>query len=470
MQSWCLADIVQYTHGSLLQGEAQRRVHGVSTDSRLVQAGELFIALRGERFDGHQFVAAAVQRGATAVMLSEAWAASDSPDVDRSSPAVILVPDTLRALQDLARARRQQFHGTVVAITGSNGKTTVKEMTAAVLQQRFSTFKSPGNLNNHIGLPLAWLRVPPADDVVVCEMGMNHLGEIQLLCDIARPHVGVVTNIALAHVGYVGSLERIQQAKGELIDALDASGVAIVNADDPRTYALGQRAACRVITFGTDSKATVRGQVRADYGLQGVQWMLEIDGTTWDVSLPLPGIHNMMNALAAIAVGVALQIPFADMVAGLQAYHGLYGRLSIRRGQDDVTLIDDTYNANPQSMRVALDVLGHISVAGRRLAVLGDMLELGDAAPTLHREIGALVPHCGVDHLIVVGEFARYIAEGAHDAGMAPASIHYAASRDEALALLQHLLRPRDVVLFKGSRGMAMEHLVSALSVDAGEP
>lgn len=469
MYSWSIADIVQHTQGTLLQGDAQLLVHGVSTDSRLAQGGELFVALKGEHFDGHQFVPAAAQRGVVAVVVSEVQALPVATVASGGIPAaVILVRDTLGALQDLARAHRRQFQGTVVAITGSNGKTTVKEMTAAVLQTRFTTFKSPGNLNNHIGLPLALLRLAPANEVAVCEMGMNHLGEIRLLCDIARPHLGVITNVALAHVGYIGSLDHIQQAKGELIDALDTSGVAIVNADDPRTLALGRRAPGRVITFGTGSEAIVRGRVRTDYGLQGVQCEVEIDGVPWDIRLPIPGVHNVMNALAAAAVGVAMQVPAADIVAGLQAYRGMYGRMAVRRGREEVTLIDDTYNANPHSMRAALDFLASIPVAGRRLAVLGDMLELGEAAQALHQEIGALAMHSGVHHLIALGPLARDIAQGAHNAGMAAECIHYAVDQQDVLAVLEHLQRPQDVILLKGSRGMAMEHLVRALAVDAG--
>jgi UDP-N-acetylmuramoyl-tripeptide--D-alanyl-D-alanine ligase len=467
MYPWPLADIVQHTHGTLLQGDAQLRVSGVSTDSRLVKVGDLFVALRGERVDGHQFVAAAVQRGAVAVLISAVQPTASA--VDDLSVAIILVRDTLQALQDLARAQRRQFHGTVVAITGSNGKTTAKELTAAVLQTRFATFKSPGNLNNHIGLPLALLHLASTHEIAVCEMGMNHLGEIRLLCDIAQPHLGVVTNIALAHVGYVGSLERIQQAKGELIAALDPTGVAIVNADDPRTLALGKQAPCRVITFGTAETAMVRGRVRADHGLHGVQCLVDIDGAARDVHLHLPGTHNLMNALAAAAVGVALQVPAAAIVAGLQTYRGMYGRLAIRRGQEDVTLIDDTYNANPDSMRVALELLARVPVSGHRLAVLGDMLELGDAAPALHHEVGVLVHRSGVHHLIVLGQLARYIAQGAQEAGLTAERIHYAASQEEALTLLKRLQGPHDVVLVKGSRGMAMEHLVQALAGDAGE-
>jgi UDP-N-acetylmuramoyl-tripeptide--D-alanyl-D-alanine ligase len=469
MHSWRIADLVQITHGTLLRGDDQQQVHGVSIDSRTVQAGELFIALQGERFDGHQFAPAAIRQGAAAILVSDAQAAL--VDASETAPsAVLLVADTLVALQDLARAHRHRLPGTVVAITGSNGKTTVKEMTAAVLQTRFATYKAPGNFNNHIGLPMALLRMVPAHDVGVFELGMNHLGEICQLCAIAQPHIGVVTNIGLAHVGYLGSIECIQQAKGELIEALDASGVAIVNADDPRALALGQLTSGRLITFGLGQGAEVRGRLQEDRGLQGVQCTLEIQETVWEVELPLPGVHNVMNALAAAAVGVAMQVSGADIVAGMQTYRGMYGRLAMRRGRGDVILIDDTYNANPHSMQVALRFLAHVPTTGRRLAVLGDMLELGDAAPALHLEVGDLAARSQVQHLIALGPLARYIVQGARDAGMAEAQMHYAADQQEALALLEHLQRPGDIILLKGSRGMAMEHLVHALAGDAGEP
>jgi UDP-N-acetylmuramoyl-tripeptide--D-alanyl-D-alanine ligase len=386
----------------------------------------------------------------------------------QAPPAVIDVPDTLVALQALARARRRQFQGTVVAITGSNGKTTVKEMSAAVLQQQYTIFRSPGNLNNHIGLPLALLRMPLSTEVAVFEMGMNHLGEIAHLCTIARPHIGVVTNVALAHVGPVGSIMKVQEAKGELVEALDAAGVAVLNADDPRTYALRQRAAGRVITFGQNEPARIRGRIRTDHGLGGVQCDLECDGTRWAVHLPMPGAHNIMNALAAVAVGTVLGVSGDNIVSGLQRYTGIPGRMTVRRGRQEVTLIDDTYNANPQSMQAALQCLAQVSGVNRRLAVLGDMLELGHAAPACHREIGAFAVACGVDHLIVLGALAQEMAAAASAAGMPEACIHATADRQEALDVLAYLLRPRDLVLVKGSRGMAMEYLVEALAADAG--
>jgi UDP-N-acetylmuramoyl-tripeptide--D-alanyl-D-alanine ligase len=468
MRSWQVADIVQATRGTLLRGEAGRAVGEVRTDSRTLQPGELFVALRGERFDGHQFVDDAVRRGAAAVVISDAG--TTLGDIDASSAAVVLVQDTLTALQDLARVYRGQLSGTIVAITGSNGKTTVKEMTAAVLQVRYTTFKAPGNLNNHIGLPLALLRMESTHEVGVFELGMNHLGEIRQLCTIARPHIGVVTNIGLAHVGYLGSIEHIQQAKGELVESLDDSGIAIVNADDPRARALRRWTSARVVTFGETPGTEVRGWLLEDRGLLGIRCRLQIGGRERDVNLALPGRHILSNALAAAAVGLAVQVPLDDIVTGLQAYRGIYGRLMVRRGRHEVTVIDDTYNANPQSMRTAVQVLARAPTAGQRLAVLGDMLELGDAAPILHWEIGTLAAASALQHLIALGPLARYIAEGAQAAGMPASRVHAVDSLQEALALLAAIQRPGDVVLVKGSRGMAMERLVAAMVDEAGEP
>jgi UDP-N-acetylmuramoyl-tripeptide--D-alanyl-D-alanine ligase len=401
-------------------------------------------------------------------MVSDLTALADVTVAVPALPAVIQVVDTLVALQDLARAWRRRFQGTVVAITGSNGKTTVKEMTAAVLQRRYHTFKAYGNLNNHIGLPLTLLRMDLTHEVAVFELGMNHLGEIRHLGAMVQPHIGVITNIGLAHVGLLGSVERIQQAKGELLETLDPAGIAIVNADDPRALALGARAPGRVITFGQAGEADVRGRLQEDCGLHGLRCELRLAESTWEVRLRTPGAHNLQNALAAAAVGTALHVPAVDMVAGLQAYGGMYGRLATRRGRGEVTLVDDTYNANPHSVRAALDFLARLPTAGRRVAVLGDMLELGDSAPALHREVGAQVARSQVHHLIVLGALAQDIAQGARQAGMAPTQIHVAADQQEVLALLEHVQRPGDMILLKGSRGMAMERLVHALAVDEG--
>ncbi|GIX48726.1 MAG: UDP-N-acetylmuramoyl-tripeptide--D-alanyl-D-alanine ligase [Candidatus Tectimicrobiota bacterium] len=457
---WKVADIVSHTRGCLRQGHPQQEVRGVSTDSRTLRAGELFVALPGARFDGHQFIAEAVRRGARAVIVAAARAAALPPVP--AEVAVVVVADPLAALQALAQARRGTYGGTVIAVTGSNGKTTVKEMTAAVLQTHYPTFKAPASYNNHIGVPLALLQLPSTAQMAVFELGMNHLGEIRRLCELVQPHVGVLTNIGLAHVGYLGSIERIQEAKGELIEALDASSVAVVNADDPRTLALGRRARGRLVTFGQAVTAEVRGRLLHDAGLDGFRCLLELQGTAWEVHVPLPGRHNLSNALAAAAVGLALAVPPARIVAGLEAYRGVPGRLTVHR-LGEVVVVDDTYNANPQSMQAALAFVQRLEGAGRRLAVLGDMLELGEAAPALHAEIGAVAARSGLAYLITVGPLARHMAEGAAAAGMPRPRIVCVEDHEAALAVLRRLLEAGDVVLVKGSRGMAMERVVQGL-------
>lgn len=468
MPTWSVAEIVQRTNGTLVWGEPQRQVHGVSTDSRTIPAGALFIALHGEQFDGHRFVPAALQRGASAVLISDAACRPADPGAAATS-AGILVADTQAALHACALAHRQHFAGTVVAITGSNGKTTVKEMTAAVLQQRYRTYKAAGNLNNHIGVPSALLQLEATHEVAVLEMGMNHLGEIRQLCSLALPQIGVITNIGLAHVGYLGSIEHIQQAKGELFASLDASSVAIVNVDDPRVAALGQRVRGRVVTCGQGAQADIRGILREDRGLDGSLCTLYLHGTPYEVALPVLGAHQLPNALAAAAVGVALDVAPANIVAGLESYHGMYGRMMVKRGAAGVTLVDDTYNASPQSVAAALHCLAHTRVAGRRLAVLGDMLELGDAAPALHTDVGTLVAQSGVQELVTFGPLATHIAHGAQAAGMAAAQIHRTMQPDEMVDVLKTLRRVGDVILVKGSRGMGMERLVHALAAHEGD-
>ena len=469
MPTWRVADLAHWAHGTLLRGDERQDVCGISTDSRTVQAGNLFVALRGERFDGHRFVPDAIHRGVAGVVVSNPFCFSEAaPDANETGLAIICVADTEKALQDLAIAHRQRFQGSVVAVTGSNGKTTVKEMIASVLQTWFSIHKASGNLNNHIGVPLAVLGLDVLKRTMVLELGMNHLGEISRLCEIAQPDVGVITNIGLAHLGFLGSVEAIQQAKGELTASLDASGVAIVNADDPRALALGQQSAGRLITFGQTPHADVRGWVQENLGLAGTRCCVVLDGVTHEFRLQTPGTHQIMNALAAAAVGMAFEVPEKRIVWGLQHYRGVHGRLVMRRAPENVWLIDDTYNANPQSMRVALNFLAGIPGTGRHIAVLGDMLELGEGGPTFHQEVGSLVSQTNVHTLIALGPAAEHIARGAHQAGMQHDRIHHTTNQQEVLSLLTELMQPQDVVLLKGSRGMAMERLVEALVAEPG--
>lgn len=468
MTTWRVAELVDWAGGTLLRGDEQQDVWGVSTDSRTVQAGNVFVALRGERFDGHGFVDDAVRRGAACVVVSDtACLAPTRLATNGAGPGVIGVADTEKALQDLATAHRHTYQGSVVAVTGSNGKTTVKEMIAGVLQCWLSTHKTSGNLNNHIGVPLAVLGLERLKRVLVLELGMNHLGEISRLCEIARPDVGVITNIGQAHLGGLGSVEAIQQAKGELTASLPSTGVAVVNADDPRALALGRQSAARLLTFGQSQDADVRGWVRENLGLGGTRCRVVLGCHTHDVRLRVPGTHQIMNALAAAAVGMTFGVPEERIVWALQRHRGVQGRLAVRRGRG-VWLIDDTYNANPQSMLAALDFLAGVPGAGRRIAVLGDMFELGETGPALHEEMGLAVSNANIHTLIALGGNAGYIARGARQAGMECRRIHHAQSQQEVLDVLDEIAQPRDVILFKGSRGMAMERLVEALADDPG--
>ena len=469
MPTWRVAELVDWAGGTLLYGDERQDVCGVSTDSRTVRAGNVFVALRGERFDGHGFVEDAVRRGAACVVISDTACLGESPVATRGSDAsVIGVADTEKALQDLATAHRRTFQGSVVAVTGSNGKTTVKEMTASVLQSWYSTHKTSGNLNNHIGVPLAMLGLDVLKRVMVLELGMNHLGEIRRLCEIAQPDVGVITNIGLAHLGGLGSVDAIQQAKGELTASLDAEGVAIVNADDARALQLGRQSAARLMTFGQSRDADVRGWVRENLGLGGTRCRVMLGGVRHDLWLRVPGTHQILNALAAAAVGMTLDIPEERILWGLQRYCGVRGRLTMRRGREDVWLIDDTYNANPDSVQAALHFLAGVPGTGRRIAVLGDMLELGEKGPALHREIGSAVSDANIHTLIALGPTAEYIAHGANQAGMDCRRIHHTHRQQDVLDLLNNLAQPGDVILLKGSRGMAMERLVDALADEAG--
>ena len=469
MPTWRVADLLERASGTLLRGDIRQEVCGVSTDSRTVQAGNVFVALRGERFDGHGFLDDAVRRGAACVVVSHNACLGETLAAPHGAhPSVIGVANTQQALQDLATAHRRTFQGSVVAVTGSNGKTTVKEMTASVLQSWLATHKTSGNLNNHIGVPLAVLGLDLQERVLVLELGMNRLGEISRLCEIARPDVGVITNIGLAHLGGLGSVEAIQQAKGELTASLHSRGVAIVNADDPRTLALGRQSAARLMTFGQSQGAEVRGWVSDNLGLAGTRCCVVLGGEKHDVWLRVPGTHQIMNALAAAAVGMTFYVPEERILWSLQRYRGVHGRLAVRRGRDGIWLIDDTYNANPQSVRVAVSFLAGVPGTGRRIAVLGDMLELGERGPALHREIGSVVSSANIHTLVTLGPAAQCIAHGAHQAGMDCRHIYHTQSQQEVLDLLKEILQPRDVILLKGSRGMAMERLAEALAEDPG--
>jgi UDP-N-acetylmuramoyl-tripeptide--D-alanyl-D-alanine ligase len=424
----------------------------VTTDSRAVTPGDLFVALKGERFDGHEYAAEALRRGAVAALVSRRVA------LEREIPQVI-VDDTKAALGRLAGAWRARFSLPVLAVTGSNGKTTVKDMLATILAVYCggpdTVLATTGNLNNDIGVPLMLLRLRERHRYAVLEMGMNHLGEIECLARIAAPTAALVNNAQRAHIGLLGSLEAIAQAKGEIYSGIMPGGVALVNEDDPfAAYWKGLNPGRSVITFGTAESADVRGL------LENGQLRLITPLDAFAVTLQVPGEHNARNAIAACAAAFAMEIPPHAIQAGLSAFEGTEGRLQRRPGARGSLLIDDTYNANPDSMKAALRVLARSG--GQRVFVMGDMGELGDAGAPLHAEIGAFAKGAGIDRLVALGPLSVHAVE-AFGAGGA-----HCASLDDLVREVAAEAGPGTTILVKGSRFMQMERAVERLAAAGG--
>ena len=421
----------------------------VSTDSRSIQPGDLFIALRGEKFDGGNYAAQALKQGAVGVVLDPAQA----PDI----ATAIRVDDTRLALGKLAAAWRNRFSLPVVAITGSNGKTTVKEMLAAILRVEagagLAVLNTEGNLNNDIGLPLMLLRLRETHRFAVLEMGMNHAGEIDYLTRLARPDVAVINNAMTAHIGFLGSVENIARAKGEIFNGLSETGIAVFNADDAHAWLWREaNAQRRVIDFGLVQAATVRGRYQpTDFG---AELSLTLPDATLEIELQVPGAHNVMNALAAATAAFALNISHRSIVAGLSGFSGIKGRLQKQSALHGSTFIDDTYNANPDSVKAALAVL--VQQPGKKILVLGDMGELGTDAAAMHAQIGLAARAAGVNRLLALGELTQETV-GAFGAG----AMHFARIQ-ELLAELENELTPDTTVLVKGSRFMQMERVVQS--------
>ncbi|HYM14069.1 MAG TPA: UDP-N-acetylmuramoyl-tripeptide--D-alanyl-D-alanine ligase [Dehalococcoidia bacterium] len=420
-------------------------------DSRKAGRGDLFVALRGERADGHDFVAHAASRGATGAIVERPVEAE---------LAQYVVPGTLTALQELARQRRlSRPRLNVVAITGSVGKTTTKELVAAVLGTRHPVLKNEGNLNSEIGLPLVLLELTTRHRRAVLEMGMWAPGEIALLCDIAVPEVGIVTNIGPSHMERLGSIEAIADAKAELVESLAGEGVAILNADDPRVAAMAERTAAHVLTYGQALKADVRAEQIVSHGLAGVSFTLAHGAERAPVYSRLPGRAMVHNALAAAAAGIVDGMSVEETAKALSEAQ-VPTRLVAHRGANGSTLLDDTYNASPASMLAALDLLGELP--GRKIAVLGDMRELGAAESDGHREVGRRAAEVA-DVVYAIGELGRWIGDAAIQAGHD--NVHIVIDKAQAGREVRDLLEPDDVVLLKGSRALALETLLADLGV-----
>ena len=448
--------------GQLLGGDAARVVDGFSIDSRAVRRGDLFIAIRGDRYDGAAFAGASLAAGACGVMLGR-----DAPSVAQESAPdaiVIAVRDTTEALQSLGRYVRRASGARVTAITGSAGKTTTKEAAAELLAARYTVYRNPGNFNNHIGLPLSLLDLRKRPDVAVVELGMNHPGEIRRLVGIAEPDVRVWTNVGDAHLGFFSSPDAIADAKAEILEGATPAAVLVANADDPRVMPRARRFAGRLVTFGTTSDADVRATHVSDQGVDGTETRVRTPDGEADLRVPLAGRGNLLNVLAATAVAHVHGVPVADVVARVASLRPAKHRVEVVALREGVTLLDDSYNSSPSALRQALEIVARDHRHARKVAVLGEMLELGAFAQVLHVECGHAAVRAGVSLLVTVGgPPAEAMAGAARDAGLDErAAVHVESSAEAADRLLAHLA-PNDLVLVKGSRGIGTDLVVARL-------
>lgn len=448
-------------------GSSKHHIRRISLDTRSLQPGDLFLALRGDRFDGHDFVATALSCGAMGVIVLDSYDVSGlalKRGSKRIQPFILGVSDPLYAYQRLAAYHRSRFRIPVVAVTGSNGKTTTKEMVASVMAHRWKILKTEGNLNNRVGVPQTLLHLNDRHKGAVIEMGVDNLGQTTRLCEIARPTIGIITNIGPDHLEYFGTMEASAQAKAELLDLLPGDGTAILNADDSYYDYLAARARCRVVSFGFSPKADVRAMDVKSDGRNGTIFRLLLPGTVRHtlVHIRVQGEHNVTNALAAGAVGSVLGLPGGVIAQGLSRFRPAAMRSQVLVSQG-VKLIIDCYNANPASVKTAVQLLVQTGAKRKKIAVLGDMLELGPDAVQMHEEVGVFLARQGVDLLVACGVLGRSLAKGAKQAGLDPSHILEAPDARAAANAVKTVVKPGDAVLIKASRGMRLELVVDAL-------
>jgi len=454
MRPITLLEIARVTGGEIIQGKPGVVFTRVATDTRKIKRGDIFLALKGKKHNGHQFLEQAVCGGAGGLIIDQVV------DIPAGIP-VVKVGNTLAALQALASSNRELCGVPLIGITGSTGKTTTKDMIASVLSTRFRVLKTEGNLNNEIGLPLTLLAMDAGCEVAVVEMGMRGPGEIAALCRIARPTGAVITNIGEAHLEMLGSISNIASAKGEILEYIPSSGFAVLNAESPYIRREAGRYCGKVIFFGIEQPCDIVAKnIRCEGS--GSYFSAVVDGEKWDFFLPVPGRHNVLNALAAIAVGREFGLSKDEIARGLAAVT-LTGMRQEIVDAGSVRIINDAYNASPASVKAALQVLKEVAGGRRLVAVLGNMLELGSWAADGHREVGAAAAKLGVDCLVVVGDLAEGIADGAVSAGLPAEKIYRCTVNEQAMKALDSIVREGDVVLIKGSRGMQMEQIVKYL-------
>lgn len=443
-----IREIIEATNGILLSGDENLEIIGFSQDSRKVNAGMMYIPLIGERFDGHDFIESAFENGASAIISDRV--------IDRNDKVVIKVEDTLKALQDMALYLRKNRNVKVVGITGSVGKTSTRDMVYSVIKQKYKTLKTEGNYNNNIGLPLTILRLKD-EEVMVLEMGMNHLKEMEELSLIALPDISAITNVGTAHIGELGSRENILKAKLEIIAGMKDGSILVINNDNDllSTIVLDNLELVKVAIDGIGDLKAKNVVLKDDCSTFELNYLDKV----YDVEVPVPGNHFILNALIAIAIGTKLNISMDKCIQGIREFELTKKRMDVIELKNNITLIDGTYNASEDSMKSSLDVLATYS--RRKIAVLADMLELGEFSEQLHRNVGKHAAVKKIDLLIVVGNEAKYIASGAKDAGMT--NIYYCKDNEEVINYLGNNLCSNDVVLLKGSNGMNLKDVVARI-------
>lgn len=464
--NWKLSDVLLATGGRFVTGPAKATFASVCTDTRTIQKGDLFLALSGANFDGAEFALEAIRKGAGGIIVDTI------PEQEVDVP-VIQVDDTLRALGDLAAYRRAAVADLrVVAITGSSGKTTVKEMSAAILNQEFNVLKTKGNFNNLIGMPLSLLPVDNRHDVAVMEMGMNRLGEIARMTEIADPDIACIVNIQAAHLAGLGSVEGVAKAKGELFAGCNSWSKLCVNYDDKMVRSLARKMYQDQIPYGRHPKAMVRATHVKNMGEKGMAFTLHIGTERVRLQIAVMGEHNVSNALAAAAIAYASGLEIGQIVEGLEKFKAFDKRLEIVN-IGGLKIVNDCYNANPASMMAAFDAVQAMRGEHKTIAILGDMLELGDVSEKAHRRLGEMVACKGFDHLLVYGEYSKIVAQGAMDASMALRQVHQLPNKEAILQTIFECMEEQsfgkgDYFLVKGSRGMCMEKIVEGLQRELG--
>lgn len=457
MAKFTLDDIVSSVKGKILE-KVKTEFSDIVTDTRKLAEGVLFVALKGERFNGETFAKEAIEKGAAGVLVSSDYEYAES----LGGTVIQAEGDTQTAYQQIAAFWRRKFAIPVITITGSNGKTTTKDLTASVLGAKFNVLKTQANFNNEIGLPLTLLNMQESHDVAVVEIGMRGLGQIAALAPVAGPNIGIVTNVGETHMELLGSMENIAKAKGELVEAIPSGGTVILNNDNPYVAKMAEKCQpdVKAVTFGIEEDADIKASDIENLGRETkFKCTLSKNGEAKEFVLPMAGRHNVYNSLAAIAAGVVLGLSYEEIAKGLGQLEMSKMRFEFKQ-VGEYTVINDAYNASPMSMEAALNTIGEVAT-GRTVAVLGDMLELGENEVELHRNVGRKVPSSGISLLIAYGKLGKHIAEGAREKGMT--EVLEALSHEEAAELLHKNLKSGDTILFKASRGMKLEKIIDLL-------